>query len=442
MSTNMIYDLTIVISDITGFVLCYYFYNGFLKQKPHRKIFLFFFYLSIITFLIITNLIIKQPVAFVLVSIVAYSVMVLVCFEGHFLIRTISGLFYVTFGSITEVFTVVMLSLIFKTKIIGDVDEISFYVLGMFVSKLIMLMLIRFFLIFIKKKDNSISIKYLGLMITIPGVSIYITIHYLYQYMNVSSNTISTFIAIVGILYINLIVFGLFDGIVKKVEENNRYRFANQQLILQQEHYKSIMDGHQIVRGLWHDMKNNLISVYSHIEKQEYKSAKENVESIQSELQDAMKGIITGNTVIDAILASKIRDTKDCGINIKNNIIVQDHIPIHSMDLCMILGNALDNAIEACERIKDKEIEKHIEVMMRQENGSLFLSITNPVDIKTLKIKNGKFISSKTRAIRQEHGYGLYNIERAVKKNSGNVKTYIDEDKFYLDVIVPIDKNS
>lgn len=438
MNILLIHKLTLVITDLAGLILCYYFYCGFLEQKYHKKINMMLFSIGIITFLISTNLIIKEPIIFVIIAIFVYTAMALFCFEGYYLIRLISGVFFVTFNVVLEAITAFFLSFVFKTSLAESLTSTILYVTGAFVSKLMILIVIKVILRFIKNKSNTISIRNWGLMLFIPTISIFLTIYISYQSILLKTINLYSILSMFGLLYINLISFGLFEGIIRKLEENNNFRFANQQLILQQDHYKKIIEGYSTTRGLWHDMRNSLIAIYTCIEKNEYESAMKNIKNIQNDLINAMQDFITGNTVIDAIIGNKKMDAKELGINIKTNIVVPEQLEINQMDLCTILGNALDNAIEACKRINNIELTKQIEIIMKCKEDYLVLSVINPAEIKTIKVKNGRYISNKENTNNEVHGYGIYNIERAVKKNHGSLKINVQNNQFILYVVLPL----
>lgn len=442
MSFDIINVTAMTITNIVGVIFCFYFFDGFLDRKEHKELHHTLFLAIVSTVLVILNNIIKDPNMFVLVALITYSIIVIYSFAGNLFIRLASGLFFVIFGVVTELLTALIMSISLSMPIQAITENVGLFVVGSIISKLMMLFLIKTILKFTKKKAHTVSNRYWVFMLTIPLVSMYIILIIVHNNVLTSNNHVSSFWASVAALYINIVSFFLFDVIIRKVEENTDFRFANQQLSMQQEHYHNIIEGHKVTRGLWHDMKNNLIAIHTFLEHQDIKSALGAVEFMNEDLKNTSKAILSGNMVIDALLNNKISVAKAQGIEFITTFTVPSTININSLDLCMILGNALDNAIESCTKITDKYIEKKIEIKVFFRQDSLIISVSNPYEQNSLHKSDGKFLSSKQKikvhSIDQWHGYGLYNMEKAIHRNFGNMIISTENNIFSLNIIIPI----
>ena len=125
----------------------------------------------------------------------------------------------------------------------------------------------------------------------------------------------------------------------------------------------------------------------------------------------------TGNGIADALLSDKQQKALACNCN----IVFQGAIPLNHLmptDICVILGNTLDNAIEACEKCKTTE-PLTITVTCNCNSGFMFLSITNPISEK-VKINNNHIATTKEN--KTLHGFGLYSLHSVVKKYEGNIE--------------------
>jgi sensor histidine kinase regulating citrate/malate metabolism len=112
---------------------------------------------------------------------------------------------------------------------------------------------------------------------------------------------------------------------------------------------------------------------------------------------------------------------------------------IDDMDICIVLGNALNNAIEACQRVENP-MNKKIELKMRYKRKTLTVEMKNPYDINTVNLKNGKYVSSKKFRKDYEIGIGMESIKAVAKKYNGLCETDMQSEIFVLKVIMPNEK--
>ena len=121
-------------------------------------------------------------------------------------------------------------------------------------------------------------------------------------------------------------------------------------------------------------------------------------------------------------------------------VVFQGAIPddfISPIDLCIILGNALDNAIEACEKISVKN-EKIITFTFACSGGLAFITITNPVN-SDIQIHKNSIMTTKQDKI--NHGFGIYSIKKAIEKYNGNLDLLCDNNIFSLHITLELQNN-
>ena len=137
----------------------------------------------------------------------------------------------------------------------------------------------------------------------------------------------------------------------------------------------------------------------------------------------------TGNGIADALLTDKSEKASAINAEIAfHGAIPQD--ALSPTDLCVILGNTLDNAIEACQKL-DLKTDKTIAIDCNCRSGFLFLSISNPVSEKVIIHDN--YIST-TKENKTLHGFGLYSLQSVVKRYGGEVKLSSTDDCFTVDI--------
>ena len=209
-----------------------------------------------------------------------------------------------------------------------------------------------------------------------------------------------------GILYINLVMCVFVEVLNRSHERERESEMARQQLELQKNYYLDIMERQEETRSLWHDIKKYMASMEALVDSENKEEAQQCLDNIQSAFSEIANVVDTGNKLIDSILTYGMKKAEESGITIRPEIWVDSKIDFPATDLFVIIGNTLDNAIEACCQIED-EATRIISVGLHQKNHLLLYEISNPY--------NGK----KTQKPGKIHGYGLKNVEACVERNDG-----------------------
>ena len=137
----------------------------------------------------------------------------------------------------------------------------------------------------------------------------------------------------------------------------------------------------------------------------------------------------TGNGIADALLTDKQAKAAARDIRIVFDGVITPNY-LSPTDLCVILGNTLDNAIEACEKI-NAATAKIIRVNCSCSNGFLFLSVCNPIGEKVVIRDNHIATTKENKTL---HGFGLYSLQSVVKRYDGEVKLSSTEDAFTVEI--------
>lgn len=195
------------------------------------------------------------------------------------------------------------------------------------------------------------------------------------------------------------------------------------------------------IRRLYHDMKNHMLALQAMIGDDETRrNASEYLTELCGQLEEYETNIHTGSTIADAILAEKMERARLD--NIRFNICV-DLAPLnfmHTTDIVTILGNALDNAVEALQMMPEGQ-DRIVYLKSVTYANMLVLRISNQFCGK-LSVKNGMLHTLKSDA--DMHGIGLKSIEKAVKRYNGNMETQFDNNGnwFRLILMIPVSPNS
>ena len=193
-----------------------------------------------------------------------------------------------------------------------------------------------------------------------------------------------------------------------------------QQIVAQAEHYRQLAESNYELRRFKHDFKNMSIAIEKMLDSEEHKDALQLFQQYNHTLNLSNGFPVmydTGNGIADALLTDKQQKALACNCN----IVFQGAIPLNYLmptDICVILGNTLDNAIEACEKCKTIE-PLTITVTCNCNSGFMFLTITNPVSEK-VNISNNYIATTKEN--KTLHGFGLYSLYSVVKKYDGKIE--------------------
>lgn len=373
-----------------------------------------------------------------ILSVIVYAVIGFIFYEAKAQMKIIVVMFFVVFSFLSELLAAGLLSIIFG-NIVQNVRENTMYMfLGGLTSKIILMILIEVVIHFKSRKASKVSISSWIMIISIPFVSVVISVISVYEPIVEKSYNITSGLACLMILYINIIAFYLFDNIIIQVDDNNQYKSREKILKLQQEQYKVVIDGYEQVKKVRHDMIGHLISLDGYIMKEQNKTALEYIHKLSNELDLKKRGVISGHVVVDAIINNRKVIIEKNDIVFKTDIIIPTDMSIDDMDLSILLGNIVNNAIEACLRIQGTTRKKEISLKMKCRNDSMLVEAKNTYDISTIRKRNGKYISSKLHREENQLGMGLSNIEEIVEKYNGVFQTELYEEVFIAKAMIPI----
>ena len=183
------------------------------------------------------------------------------------------------------------------------------------------------------------------------------------------------------------------------------------------------------IRAIRHDMKNNIQVLMLLLEQGEHDKMREYLEEMGENLTSADISAHTGNTIADSIIAEKTAKAEALGLSFECSGRITD-IEISPVDMCKMLANLLDNAIEAASAPELSEIEdsqKVIKLVFKKTDNFFMISVTNP-SIRAPQIKDGKIVTSKKDS--KNHGFGIHNIETAAAVYGGELNVSCEEKQY------------
>lgn len=185
------------------------------------------------------------------------------------------------------------------------------------------------------------------------------------------------------------------------------------------------------VRTLRHDMHNHLAAAQSLLEAGSDEAALRYLRELSSSAAMRGTGSLCENEIASAVLASKAAQMRRAGLEGDFELSLPKELPVSDVDLCSLLGNALDNAMEAAQKTEDKRIS----VRARADKGMLMLRVENALAAPPVRGKNG---FDTTKKDKKNHGFGLAGMRSIAGRYGGSLDTRAENGRFELVVYLPL----
>lgn len=269
----------------------------------------------------------------------------------------------------------------------------------------------------IRNIKQDAALKHWDLLIFLPMISV-IVICVLITF-DLENKYIGSAVS-AGMICLNLIVFYICDELVGTYMKLKESAVVARQLESYSNQLNVVMKSEEKVRGLRHDLKHHLSQILMLADKNKTSEIAEYVRSMQEDLLSRGEHISSGNADIDSLVNLMLeRAKKELG-NVRCRVCVPQELDISGFDWNIILGNLMDNAIDAARQSEDKLLQ--LKIHYRQ--GMLFIEIRNSFSGELLKTQE-QYLSTKDHDRTdgsQVHGLGIRNVRRIVEKYDGSME--------------------
>ena len=208
-------------------------------------------------------------------------------------------------------------------------------------------------------------------------------------------------------------------------------RIAAYQRQLIETHYQEVENMYRQMRGWRHDYRNHIQTMKVLASSGDLEGIRSYLDRLDTDLNTVDLAVKTGNAMADAILNSKISLAKSRDIPVQ----VDAHIPVKlkmsELDLCCIIGNLFDNAIEASLALPPEE--RLIRVYMDMKGTQLYLSFTNFTAGGKREKQGGRFLTTKGEG----HGFGLVRVDAIVERLEGYLSRNSEDEAFTTEILIP-----
>lgn len=422
---NLIINIVGVCIDT---IILYYYIGSIFKICKVRRS------AEILTYYIVMALLFVVAINYsdTFIILLIYFILILIVtmlYEGKLFLKIIISLIFLALFILFEVTVSMIIVALMGRNVDYIFNNIIYYMQVVLVSKLLVFIVVKTFEYRMTADYALISQKIQMPLVLIPITSIlviYIVTNKVF--LTTGKYNISLIILTASLLIIlNICIFYLFEKQLKQEEEKIKLEFLKEQLKNQKVHFEELRNNQIRINKAVHDTKNQLLAVLGYVENNQNQKAIETINLLCHNILGKANLVNTGNVAVDSLLNAKLNMIRKLDIDLETYFLLEPNLKVDEIDLCVVLGNILDNAIEACQKISTEK-ERKIYLKIAQVEEHVLIEICNSISHKVI-YKNGKIITKKKDKL--FHGYGLKNVEDVVEKYNGNI-TYEQEENIFI----------
>ncbi len=419
--------------------MVFQFFSLLFERKSNNKRQYFFLFPFSLFLLISSNLVPEELNSIPFISFFAVFILSYI-FRAQYIIRIIISLIIFSMFMVSEILIGMILISTNDLTISITRENLFFYLCAVILSKFIVYLI---FLIVREKvaKNKMQKPKYIFAILIMPVCSTFIIYLLFLLTYGIQNRHIVILVEIAVILLVmaNMAIIYIINKLLDFENSKKRIQFMEKQLELQSKHYKEMEQSQSERNEFYHNMKNYLLAVGGYLNNKEYDRAKEKIYQANENLFIDKHRIHTGNICLDALLVAKMVGMKQEGIEFEHKINMPDKLTIDYIDFCIIIGNAMDNAIEACCKIK--EGIRKISLICTQVDDYITIIIINTISAEMFRpldrCQDGTIKSIlTTKQDNRFHGYGVQSIKNIAEKNKGNILIKFDKNIFQIKIIL------
>ena len=305
-------------------------------------------------------------------------------------------------------------------------DNIFIMIFGLLGSKLLVFFIVLIIRKFISKETTKLSKGLYSTVILFPLSTLVIILAVGQLTIEVDNRpfTVMMMCGVIAIIFSNIILMYVIEKHKEEAVKMVKKDFVNIQLENEIEQYCELVEKYKFNNKKMHDIDNQLIALKGMGCGEAHNIALREVELVVS---SARSVVYTGNNSLDALLNNKIDKMKNEGIELSCKVFLSDEKINNAMDICVLLGNILDNAIEECQRIDNNEKQ-------------IMIDIHDINNLHQIIVKNSKSATSNTSGTsknnKQKHGYGTAIIDEIVKKYNGSINREICDENYQISILL------
>ena len=237
---------------------------------------------------------------------------------------------------------------------------------------------------------------------------------------------------IFGLLFVIVGLLVMFELLSSTAEKQSELERRVETADIMETHYAEIHSMYQNILKYEHDMKHHLNALAYMIQNGKADESNQYIAELR-QITLPMR-YATGCVAMDALLSAKTAYMHQFGIALDYQPYPLNELPMDVPTFCTVVGNLLDNAIEAIQRIPEREGQDVIELSFSRTRDMFYISCTNPINKTEIKRRGDAYLSSKRK---NRTGYGIPSIRQSVEQAQGEASFRVQDDRFIVDLVIP-----
>lgn len=352
-------------------------------------------------------------------------------YKGNIPLKAVISVLAFLLIVIVEIIVLFGISLIGNITVAEAVNNPSYRLFGIIVSKMLTFFIVNVISIKFKKRNFMLKTSYWILFLFMFATSI-VTVFLIFKLSYNEGEAYMYNLSVLcsfGLLFSTFFSLYLYEHLAKQADIIRSQQQYEQDLKTQLKHLDEILITQNQIKKFKHDFTNYTIGLKAYLDKNDCTNALEYVNNLDNMFHSGNHSIETGNTALDAVLSTKKAIAESKNIDFTSKIQIPEHLAIDSIDMCVIFGNALDNAIEACE--KNKNTDKKIDVTLICRDETVFCRIIN-----TAPPRNRNIFMTTSKPDKKNHGFGLENIKTTLAKYDSEPIIEYTDTEFILKFVI------
>jgi len=418
--------LSIAIASIDAFTFALFFERFLGRKYGSGRLYFIVYFLYLALNVCLSMLYMEVIAAFSVISCfgISYSL-----YSGTRTQRIFCGGLLTAYLFVSEIATMLALSFFFEYALVDVASNALVFYAGAFVSKTVAIGIAVFISSNRLKPLTPVPHYYHMLLLAITYICVGLS-YAVFFFVN-QSDAPATAIHVLSelaVFVLSILVYFVFENFQKYAEQETYTTVLIQQLSHDERRFRLIDSQISEIRGLKHDLTNHLMCIRRLSNDQQFENLSDYLDEYLPKAEDVVTKLYTGIPGLDSVLSEKTAIAEYGNIRVDINIEVPLEFSFSPVHLNIILGNALDNAIEACNKLPNHH-NRYISLDMKTDCDWLDIRMVNsslPVKI----VPGGLPLTDK--ADKAHHGMGLSIINQLVCRNDGAMLCRIEDEEFVL----------
>lgn len=285
------------------------------------------------------------------------------------------------------------------------------------------------------KKSNRVKSQSSVILLLLATATVIVDwgVYQIYMYPKSTSADYYAILIASIMMAMSIVIIKIYEGLGEKAELETRNTIYQRQVEAYRVQSSEREETLKEFRRLKHDMKNHLIYMDELIRQQKNEEACKYIDKLLASRGLVYQGAVnSGNILVDGLVNYKIPYIKSLHIDFQSEVVIPSNLKMPEDNLCIIIGNLLDNAIEGTLQLQENERQIFFKFVLKKDN--FFLMIENSCQENAVIRKGNYFLTTKKE---KGHGMGILSVKRAVEECKGDLCIDVQKGRFQVSVILP-----